>query len=131
MINTKFELYKLRRELKRSGISCTFKRNGTNKFGEPISDIEPISDTIDVCTVTCLYHEQNSNIQITTGETTQVRTKKIPMLLSVFDDVKDLIPGDFVVINNKKFDVTGVVNIQEWGLIGDISLEVVDNGIQN
>lgn len=125
MINTKFEIYKLQRELKRNGISCTFKRNGTNKFGEPTSD------TIDVCTVTCLYHEQNSNIQITTGETTQVRTKKIPMLLSVFDDVKSLIPGDFVVINNKKFDVTGVVNIQEWGLIGDVSLEVVDNGIQN
>ena len=126
MINTKFEIYKLQRELKRNGISCVFKRYTKNEFGEP----DHVHDNI-VCEIKCLYHEQNSNIQITTGETTQVRTKKIPMLLCLHEDTSLLKPGDFMILNEKKYKVTGVVNIQEWNLIGDISLEVVDNVIQN
>ena len=126
MINTKFEIYKLQRELKRNGISCVFKRYTNNEFGEPDYTHENI-----VCTIDCLYHEQNSNIQITTGETTQVRTKKIPMLLCLYEDTSLLKPGDFMILNEKKYKITGIVNIQEWNLIGDISLEVVDNVIQN
>lgn len=126
MINTKFEIYKLQRELKRNGISCVFKRYENNEFGEPDHTHENV-----VCTIKCLYHEQNSNIQITTGETTQVRTKKIPMLLCLHEDTSLLKPGDFMILNEKKYKVTGIVNIQEWNLIGDISLEVVDNVIQN
>ena len=126
MINTKFEIYKLQRELKRNGISCVFKRYTNNEFGETDHTHENV-----VCTIKCLYHEQNSNIQITTGETTQVRTKKIPMLLCLYEDTTLLKPGDFIVLNEKVFKVIGIVNIQEWNLIGDISLEVVDNVIQN
>ena len=40
-----------------------------------------------------------------------------------------LVVGDTVTINAKTFKVTGVVNIQEWNLISDISLEVVDSGV--
>ena len=97
-----------------------------NEFGEPDHTHENI-----VCTIKCLYHEQNSNIQITTGETTQVRTKKIPMLLCLYENTDLLEPGDFMILNEKKYKVTGIVNIQEWNLLGDISLEVVDNVIQN
>ena len=126
MINTKFEIYKLQRELKRNGISCVFRRYINNEFGEPDHAHEN-----EICTIICLYHEQNSNIQITTGETTQVRTKKIPMLLCLHEDTSLLKPEDFMVLNGKTYKVTGIVNIQEWNLIDDISLEVVDNVIQN
>lgn len=124
MINTKFEAYKLKRELKRNGVLYEFVRKENNRFGEPDGE------TISICCVTGLYHEQNSNIQITTGDTTQTRTKKIPMILCVYDDFVDtfLRPGDFVIINDKKFKVTGIVNVQEWNIALDISLEVVDNG---
>ena len=37
----------------------------------------------------------------------------------------------FMILNGKKYKVTGIVNIQEWNILGDISLEVVDNVIQN
>lgn len=125
MINTKFEAYKLKRELKRSGIDYEFQRLGINDFGEP--DDEP---TI-VGNLKGLYHEQNSNIEITTGDTTRVRTKKIPMILCLFDDTTSLAlkTDDFLFINKKKFKVTGIVNIQEWSIISDISLEVVDDGV--
>lgn len=122
MINTKFEAYKIKRELKRSGKSYKILRDKENQFGEPTGESK------EVATILGLYHEQSSNIQITTGDTTQVRTKKIPMILCLWDDTTSLLVGDYVVINNKTFKITGVVDIQEWNIIGDISLEVVDNG---
>lgn len=126
MINTQFEAYKIKRELKRSGIDCEFKRSDVNDFGEPTGESAVIG------TIRGLYHEQNSNIQITTGDTTQVRTKKIPMILCLYEDAASLVlqVGDELKINNKTLKVTGVVNIQEWNIIADISLEVVDNVVQ-
>lgn len=129
MINKQFEAYKIRREIKRSGETYKFKRHIKNEFGEPIIGIAGMDD--DVCSIQGLYHEENSNIQVTTGDTTQVRTKKIPMVLCGWEEAKDLLTGDFTIINHKVFKVTGVVNIQEWSIVADISLEVVDNGIQN
>ena len=125
MINTRFEAYKIKRELKRSGIDYEFKRASVNDFGEPVG--KPIV----VGTIRGLYHEQNSSVQITTGDTTQVRTKKIPMILCLYEDTARLAlaVGDTVTINAKTFKVTGIVNIQEWNIISDISLEVVDSGI--
>ncbi len=124
MVNKEFEAYKIKRELKRSGIDYEFKRFGENEFGEPNS--EPTL----VGTVKCIYHEQNSNVSVTTGDTTQVRTKKVPMLLCLWEDIARFIlqVDDVVLFNDKTFKVTGVTNIQEWNVIADISLEVVDNG---
>ncbi len=126
MLNTKFEAYKIKRELKRSGIDYEFKRAEKNKFGESTNEISVIG------TLRGLYHEQNGAVQITTGETTQIRTKKVPMILCLYDDTASLIlqVGDIVEINAKTFKVTGVINVQEWNLISDISLEVIDNGVQ-
>ena len=125
MVNTKFEAYKIKRELKRSGVAYEFTRSGKNQFGEPD---EKISVTIG--TVTGLYHEQNGSIQVTTGETTQTRTKKTPTILCLWEDTTSLglSLGDKTIINGKVFRVTGIVNIQEWNIIGDVSLEVVDDG---
>lgn len=127
MINKEFEAYKVKREIKRSGIDYEFKRSGLNDFGEPDNKL------VTVGIIKGLYHEQNSNIQITTGDTTQVRTKKIPMILCLYDDTASLVlqVGDLLEINGKQFKVTGITNIQEWNIISDISLEVVDNVIQN
>ena len=127
MVNKKLEAYKIEREIKRSGESYEFKRLGNNEFGEPSSD------EISLGILSGLYHEQNGKIEITTGDTTQVRTKKSPMILCLYDSVSSLtlMTGDVVIINEKILKVTGVVNIQEWNIIADISLEVVDSVIQN
>ena len=123
MVNKQFEAYKLKRELKRSGIEYQIKRTKVNDFGEPASDVV-------LGVIKGIYHEQNGNIQITTGDTTQVRTKKVPMMLCLYEDVAllDLKAGDKIIVNSKSFKVIGVVNIQEWSIISDISLEVIDDG---
>lgn len=126
MINTKFETYKLRRELKRSGIDYKFLRAVPNKFGEPSDEYEEVG------VIRGLYHEQNGHIQVTTGDTTQVRTKKIPTILCLYDDTTPLKlqTGDVAVINGKTYSVTGIVDVQNWNVFADVSLEVFDNGIQ-
>lgn len=124
MINTKFELYKLQRELKRSGKRFEFFRNEKNKFGEPVD--EPVS----VGRLVGIYHEQNSNVQISGGNTVRTRTEKLPMILCEYSKAKKLgiRPDDFIVINDKKMIVSGIVDVQEWKIVADISFEVVDEG---
>ena len=124
MINKKFEAYKISREIKRSGCSFTFKRKAKNDFNEPSEE------SIIVGNLLGIYHEQNSNIAISTGDTTQYRTKKIPMILCLHSDVSklELNVDDFVIFNSKTFKVTGITNVQEWSIVSDISLEVFDDG---
>lgn len=124
MVNTKFEAYKIKREIKRSGRDYKFFRPVANKYGEPTEEME------DIGTIGGLYHEQSEHIMVSMNDTTQVRTKKTPSILCLYSDTSSLaiVIGDRVKINDKTLKVTGVINIQEWSIISDISLEVVDNG---
>lgn len=126
MVNKKFEAYKLKRELKRTGIRFEFTREGKNPFNEP--DVTFSSNLIG--SLIGLYHEQGSGVQISTSESAKVRTKKVPMILCLYKDVLslNLQVGDIVMVNKLTCKVSGIVNIQEWNIIADISLEVVDDG---
>jgi len=121
MINKQFEAYKIRREIKRSGETYTFMRPSLNEFDEPSGE------ETEVGSLRGLYHEQNSNVQLTTGDTTQIRTKKLPMILCIYDDAKalNLQLGDKLYLNDRILKVVSLVNIQEWNIIGDLSLEEV------
>ncbi len=129
MLNTKFEAYKILRELKRSGTEYIFRRPKMNEFNEPTNESSV------VCVLTGLYHEQNEFVQVTTGNvqnnTTQIRNKKMPMILCLYEDVEPfkLKVGDRVKINSNTFRVVNITNIQEWNIVADISLEVVDVGV--
>lgn len=130
MINTKFEVYKLRRELKRSGKIYKVERYGVNGYGEPIKNA-----TIKVGEFKGLYHEQNGYMQMSTTDTTQVIYKKIPMIMCLYEDIDNLNlkVDDFIQIGESggnidfsEYRVTGVTNIQNWGIIADISLEPIE-----
>ena len=133
MINTKFEAYKLRRELKRSGKTYKIERYGVNEYGEPIKG--SINSTSCVGKFRGLYHEQNGYIQKSMMDTTQVISKKIPMIMCLYDDVNNLNlkVDDFIQIDEccgnidfSEYRITGITNIQNWGIIADISLEPVE-----
>ena len=121
MINKQFEAYKIKREIRRSGETYTFMRPSLNEFNEPSGD------ETEVGSLRGLYHEQNSNVQLTTGDTTQIRTKKLPMILCIYEDAKtlNLQLGDKLYLNDRILKVVSLVNIQEWNIIGDLSLEEV------
>lgn len=124
-MNNKFEVHKLKREIKRSGAEFEIYRAVANDYGEPSGELELLGH------IKGLYHETNSHIAVSMAGTTQVRTKKVPSILCLYEDVAELgvRVGDTVMINNTTLKVAGTINIQEWNLIADISLEVVDRGI--
>lgn len=130
MVNTTFEAYKLKRELKRSGVKYEVKRAKLNDFKEPTDELDIVGEFIG------LYHEQNEYVKLETGgsqeNTTRFRNKKMPMILCLYDDVAPLKlqAGDQITINSYVFEVIKVTNVQEWNIIADISLEVVDDGIR-
>lgn len=131
MINTKFEAYKLKREVRRSGVDFEFKRRKLDKFNEPTGELEVVAK------IKGLYHESNSYITETVGDAATTRTKKQPMLLCLVDDVasNDLRQGDEIKIHLRSSQMTsktlkyvGCVDIQNWGIIADLSFEEVDEG---
>ena len=126
MVNTKFEVYKIQREIKRSGVDVEFCRPSENEYGE-----KDYNNIVSIGSIRGLYHEISTHISLQTGEITQYRTKKEPALLSIWNDVNlhNLRTGDIAIVNGKNFLVTKVANIQEWNLIADINLEVQDIGL--
>lgn len=121
-MNLKFEKAKMQKELKRSGKEYSFSRMGENEFGEKCEE------HVEVGKLVAIYHETNSYISTTQGEATVYRKLKTPMLLCLYEDTTFLNIGDKTIINGREFRVTGILNVQEWGIIGDVSLEVIDNG---
>lgn len=134
MINTKFEAYKLKRELKRSGETFKIFRYSSNEYGEPIKG--SINSSRCVGKLRGLYHEQNGYIQKSTMDTTQATSKKIPMIMCLFEDADklDLKIDDFIKIGDSdknidfsEYRIVGITNIQNWGIVSDISLEPIEN----
>lgn len=138
MVNRKFELYKIKREIKRNGIPFVYWRFPKNQFGEVDKEKEPIY----LCTIKGMYHEFTAHmtdtfIILSGTETATTRTKKTPQSLCEYDDVlftnkdgeSDSIKiDDYVYYNYRVMRVTGLQNIMEWNTLVDISFEEVDDG---
>lgn len=128
-LNLGFEEYKIKREINHIGRLVKFCRLKKNKFGELDAEITDGS-LLEVGCAKVIYHEENSNVQLVSVEASQIKTKKIPMLLMLYDDFKKLKlkVNDIAIISGKYFLVSGCVNIQEWNIAADLSLEVLEIG---
>lgn len=138
MGSRKFELYKIKREIKRYGIPFVYWRFPLNQFGEVDKEKEPIY----LCTIKGMYHEFTAHMTdtfvILTGtETVTTRTKKTPQSLCQYDDVlfknekgedDSIKVGDYVYYNYRVMRVSGLQNIMEWNTLVDVSFEEVDDG---
>ena len=141
MINPKFELYKIKREIKRNGISFVYWRFPKNQFGENDLEQEPIY----LCTVKGMYHEftphmVDTYVVLTGTESVTTRTKKTPQSLCEYDDVlfvndkgedDSIKVGDYVYYNYRVMKVSGLQNIMEWNVLVDVSFGEVDDGTDN
>lgn len=136
MINNKFELYKVKRELRRSGKYFDFYRYGVNDFKEPDDVPKKIH------TLRGLYHEHTAHqldtyIFFTAQEAALHRNKKFRQILCLTEDItfldenknEDILSiGDFVMFNGHLAKLTGLRDVMEWNMITDISFEEVDYG---
>lgn len=124
-MNKRFEAYKLNRVIKRTGTDVEFFRPIRNRYGE-ITD-----ESTSVGVLRCLYHEDNGRIEVSrNGAFSTWRDMQSPYLTATIKDIMvlDLKVEDFCTIGGKQHTIGGIVDIQQWGIIGTISLEVMDDG---
>lgn len=123
MVNNLFEMYKVKREIDRIGVNIEFHRIGQNEFGEKTEDIL-------MGAIKGLFHASynDQRSMITFVENVKVDYKPKNGFLCLYEDVKgmDLKVDDYAVYNGKKYNVIGIVNVQEWNKIADVTLEDVD-----
>lgn len=116
---SQFLLAKINRSLAENGLMYTFQRAKKNDFGEPTGTTSVIK------VLKGIYHEQTGYVSITTADGAKIQSKKVPMILCLFADAKDLNVDDLIVVGLEEYRVTGVSDINNFGVAGDISLEVI------
>lgn len=137
MVNNRFVLYQIKREIKRNGTKMEFYRRKKNEYGEP-------GEPELLCVYKGFYHEHAAHMLdtyrvLTTDTPNRYRIEKSPQLIVPYEDFyfkeseesEDYIGveiGDEVNFNGRLLRVTGVLNVQEWNLLMDISFEEVDTG---
>lgn len=118
MSTPKFLQHKVERAIKCKGSNFIFTVPQLDEYNQPAEEGETVE-------ITGVYHELNSFISLTTGDAASVQRKKSPMILTLFNEnVKKLVKDSKVIINNVEYKVTGVLDVQNYGLVADISLEM-------
>lgn len=125
-MNTKqvrFEQAKIQRLLKTNGEYFEFKRNRLDKFKQQINETE--KETYNILGV---YHETQGYVSMQINEASMTRAKKQPMVLTTFEEAKEINLSDILKYNGKRYKVINVRDVLENGVFADISMEVVDDG---
>lgn len=125
MDNLEFEVHKVKNEIKRHKEKYMFFRREKNEFNEPVGE------KIEVCEVSGIYHEEMGYVPLNIEEGAIVTKKPENQILCIFGEGDgELEKGkieqdDIVYVNGSMQKVTKVVDIQNYGIIANISLELV------
>lgn len=112
-----FELNKLRRVIRVQGFSYTFKRDVLNDMNEPTGE------ETNVAVLRGVFHETTQHIAVTGSDAASIQSKQVPAIMALYDDAKAIQQGDHVDIGDRVYTVTGVLDVNKWGIAADISLE--------
>lgn len=118
----KMELHKVRREIEIHGTKYNVYRNRLDEYGEDTGQLDMI------VVVDGLFHVTKGYAVENISEGTRIHSKGQPMLLCLYDGTEDIQNGDFLEINKNKYKVVEKNNIQEYGIVTDISLELMLDG---
>lgn len=116
------ELYKIKREIQMHGEEYTVYKQKTDKYGEATSDIEEIQK------VSGLFHITKGYTTQTVSDGTKIRAKSQPMLMVCMEGSEQIENGMFVMINDNRYNIVDKNNIQEYNMVVDLSLELVQDG---
>lgn len=119
MRNLQFHLGRLRRIIDLQGVEYTFYRKNKDDLGEPI---EPPQELI---TLKGVWHESHGYVTTTSGDAATVRSKPQVQILALYGSQGDLSQGDYLILGNTQYLVTGVHDLTNLKLAVDISLEEV------
>nr|DAH54929.1 MAG TPA: hypothetical protein [Caudoviricetes sp.] len=116
------EFYKVKREIQIHGDEYTVYKQKTDSYGETTSDIEEIQK------VSGLFHITKGYTAQTISDGTKIKAKAQPMLMVCMEDSEQIENGMFIVINNNRYNIVDKNNIQEYNMVVDLSLELVQDG---
>ena len=118
----KRELYKILREINVNGDEYVFLRTKKDEFGEDTKGTEYIA------MINGLYHISKGYATKSISDGTVTHTKGEPMLLIPFEQSEKLKNGDFFKWNQNKYVITEKNDIQNYGIVCNVSLELVLDG---
>lgn len=121
MHNGAFQLNKMRRAIRTQGRTFKVVRPKKNAFNEPTQVPETFS-------FYGVLHDMTKfkSKSITDASTIQQRNYA-PMILALWEDVKDIQSKDTIKFNGKSYRIEEVRNVAEANLVADISLEEVQS----
>lgn len=123
----KQELFKTEREIKTNGFVYLVCQDKVDEYNQPTGEVESIK------TIKALYHTSNAYKKRSTADSTTTYSEKQPMLLTTYEEIKDLLDKQnlFIVVDNTRYNLIAFENVQDYNIIYDISLEVVIDENQN
>lgn len=116
-MNIKFMKHQVKNEIARSGQEYQFKRKKENKYYQIVGEE-------DIAIVKGIYHETNGYISLLKADASMVQSKKVPTILTLKENAIGIEQGDYTEIAGNKYKVTGVLDVQNYGIVVDISLEM-------
>lgn len=116
-MNIKFMKHQIKNEIARSGQEYQFKRKKENKHHQIVGEE-------DIAIVKGIYHETNGYISLLKADASMVQSKKVPTILTLKENAIGIEQGDYTEIAGNKYKVTGVLDVQNYGIVVDISLEM-------
>lgn len=123
----KQELFKMEREIKTNGFVYLVCQDKLDEYNQPTGEAEIIK------VIKALYHTSNAYKKRSTADSTTTYSEKQPMLLTTYEEIKDLLDKQnlFIVVSKTRYNFVAFENVQEYDIIYDISLEVVIDENQN
>ena len=119
MFNTDYEKHKLKLHIDSYGDTFVFKRKILNEYKEKQDDNFNIIKSLEG-----IYHEQSNNyLSLKTSDSGNVKSKKQPMVICLYEDIGDIKENDIVVINDNTFQVSDIINLNELNIVANICLE--------
>ena len=114
---------KLLRHISWNGQMVTFYRYATNEYGELTTEYTEIN------TFKGLFHDGGGyggmlNYEMYERDGGRTLTKMKPMILCAYEDAKDLVVDDFVIINGQYYKMIEKNDVKGLGYVVEISLEV-------
>jgi hypothetical protein len=122
MLTSKYLEHKVKQQLKLNGSLYIIKSIELDDYNE-----QYLPDVPEEIELKCIYHESNGYQKENVGDAAIVSEKPSPMLLCLWQDAEKVKPGDYTEFGNKKFQVIDKNDIQNFGVVCDISLKEVDS----
>lgn len=118
MLQNKFLANKIKRQINTNGQTFNFKRYVIDQYHQVSDEIES------EFSIKGLFHTTNSFIKQEAKDATKFTSKPQPMILCLSEDGNNVKINDEVMIRNDIYVVTNINDVNDFGIVYDISLEL-------